>query len=566
MSELFGSLQTLMIDHIRLSLMSQIQNKQTTNIAQLIALALIVGAASWLYESITGEGKKSLQEISFDWRSYVFYKNCIIVEGKHVMGIDNYSRRPLTISNTFSKNFRAILFRVVKNIDDMKDVRELKEFATNVIKGEHYEDKNAENTKTIFTVSQKRPFMLDARREIYCIVKESGEQREEASVGISKNETRLVKFSINIFSYKSDVSVIKSFVSELKTEYTKYLEEKRRGKLFVYTLNNPEVHNSDDDDTVGGWQETPHETMKSFDNIFFEGKREVMQKIDFFINNKDWYKRNGVPYTLGIALYGPPGTGKTSFIKALATLLGRHIISIVLSRIKTKKQLHDFYFETQYSNANDKNAIGFNQKLIVFEDIDCVGDIVLKRKPKPKSDDNYSDIDADIDNLNDISPVSEMIEKPSKTQEDVVKKEIEKATKYVMKKLNGGGESSGAQYMNANQQDNIGLDDLLNLWDGIRENTGRIMIITTNHYSKLDPALIRPGRIDIALNLENASRNTIAEMHKHYYCVDMDPNDLALVPDKFYSPAEVINFYVSNHENPRGFIERLISAKKINDN
>lgn len=564
MSELFGSLQTLMIDHIRLSLMSQIQNKQTTNIVNLIALALIVGVASWLYETVTGEGKKGLHEISFDWRSYVFYKNCIIVEGKHLTGIDNYSRRPLTISNTFSKNFRAILFQVVKNIDDMKDVRELKEFATNIIKGEHYEDQNADNTKTIFTVSQKRPFLLDARKEIYCIVKESGEHREESSV--AKNETRLIKFNINVFSYKSDVSVIKSYISELKMEYTKYLEDKRRGKLFVYTLNNTEVHNGDDDDTVGGWQETPHETMKSFDNIFFEGKREVMQKIDFFINNKEWYKRNGVPYTLGIALYGPPGTGKTSFIKALATLLDRHIISIVLSRIKTKKQLHDFYFETQYSNANDKNTIGFNKKVIVFEDIDCVGDIVLKRKAKTKSDDNYSDIDADFENINESSDIiSDVIESSVKNPEDIVKKEIEKATKYVMKKMNGG-ENGGVQYINSNQQDNIGLDDLLNLWDGIRENTGRIMIITTNHYAKLDPALIRPGRIDIALNLENASRNTIAEMYKHYYSVDIDPIEFARIPDKFYSPAEVINFYVSNPENPRGFIERLMSAKRINDN
>ena len=49
MSEIFGSLQTLMVDHIRLSLMSQIQKGNTTNIAQLIVLAIIVGAASWLY-------------------------------------------------------------------------------------------------------------------------------------------------------------------------------------------------------------------------------------------------------------------------------------------------------------------------------------------------------------------------------------------------------------------------------------------------------------------------------------------------------------------------------------
>jgi len=560
MSEIFGSLQTLMVDHIRLSLMSQIQKGNTTNIAQLIMLAIVVGGVSWLYESVTGDGQKGWRDFSFDWRSYVMRKHCIVIEGKHVTGIDNYSRRPMTLANTFSKNFRAILFHVVQRIDAMNDVRELKEFATNIIKGEHYEDKNAEDIKTIFTVSQKLPFLLDAEREIYCIVKEAGEQREE---GVSKTESRIVKFTITVFSYKSAVSDIKEYVKNIRNEYTKYLEEKRRGKLFVYTLNNTEVHNDDDDDTVGGWQETPHETMKSFDNIFFEEKQDVMKKIRFFTENKEWYRRNGVPYTLGIALYGAPGTGKTSFIKALATMLDRHIISISLARIKTKKQLHDFYYETQYSNANDKNAIGFDKKIIVFEDIDCVGDIILKRKPKSNSKSDISDADsmddtADIDDFVDTSP-----SKPPLTPEDKVKHEIAKATKYVLKKMSSG-ENSGFGPMSSNQQDNITLDDILNLWDGIRENTGRIMIITTNHYDKLDPALIRPGRIDMGLNLGNATRNTIAEMYLHYYGAEIDSNDLALIPDRFYSPAEVINFYVSNHENPRGFIERLVSAKKIN--
>ena len=537
--------------------MSQIQKGNTTNIAQLVMLAIVVGGVSWLYESVTGEGHKGFRDFSLDWRSYVMRKHSIVIEGKHVTGIDQYSRRPITLANTFSKNFRAILFHVVQRIDNMKDVRELKEFATNVVKGEHYEDKNAEDVKTIFTVSQKLPFLLDADREIYCIVKEAGEQREES--GTAKNESRMIKFTITVFSYKSEVSVIKEYVKTIRQEYTKYLEEKRRGKLFVYTLNNTEVHNDDDDDTVGGWRETPHETMKSFDNIFFEGKQEVMNKIQFFTENKEWYRRNGVPYTLGIALYGAPGTGKTSFIKALATLLDRHIISMSLARIKTKKQLYDFYFETQYSNANDKNAVGFDKKIIVFEDIDCVGDIILKRKQKSKSDElmeieSLEDDEDFIDTSNAVKPL---------TPEDKVKREIAKATKYVLKRMNGEGCSTMGPMMSSTQQDTITLDDILNLWDGIRENTGRIMIITTNHYDRLDPALIRPGRIDMALNLGNATRNTIAEMYLHYYGVEIDPNDLALIPDLFYSPAEVINFYVSNHENPRGFVERLVSAKKI---
>ena len=44
------------------------------------------------------------------------------------------------------------------------------------------------------------------------------------------------------------------------------------------------------------------------------------------------------------------------------------------------------------------------------------------------------------------------------------------------------------------------------MWDGIRETPGRILIITSNHYNKLDPALTRPGRIDIELEMSKLSR------------------------------------------------------------
>jgi hypothetical protein len=555
MSEIFGTLQTLMIDHVRLSLMNQIRSGETIHIGKLVALALVVGVASWCYEYISSEGQKSLRDLSYEWRSYVQRKHVIVIEGKHSTGVDHYSRRPLVIANTFSKNFRAILFHVVKRLDSMDDVRELKEFATNVIKGEHYEGTvgPSEDVKTIFTVSQKTPFLLDANKEIYCTIKETGEQRD--SDNTSKTETRIVKFNINIFSYKSNISVLKEYINDLKTVYSKHLEEKRRGKLFVYTLNNVEVRNDDDDDTVGGWQETSHETMKSFDNIFFDGKHEILKKIDFFVNNKEWYKKNGVPYTLGIGLYGPPGTGKTSFIKALATRLDRHIVSMSLSRIKTKKQLHDFYFETQYSNANDKSAVGFDKKIVVFEDIDCVGDIVLKRKSAENSKDEIPDLSDDNDSDDFAEAVGAADNAPALEQS--IQRQITKAAKYVSKKMMSNGP------IGSSSQDNLTLDDLLNLWDGIRENTGRIMIVTTNHYSRLDPALVRPGRIDIALNLDNASQSTIAEMYEHYYEREIDPNDLAVIPDRFYSPAEVINFYVSNCDNPRGFIERLASAKRL---
>ena len=102
----------------------------------------------------------------------------------------------------------------------------------------------------------------------------------------------------------------------------------------------------------------------------------------------------------------------------------------------------------------------------------------------------------------------------------------------------------------------ITLDDILNLWDGIRETPGRILIISSNHYEKLDPALIRPGRIDITHELSNASHNTITELYFHLFKKNIEKTKLKKIKEYFYSPAELINIYVS-HKNETDFINRL---------
>eukprot|EP00978_Attheya_sp_CCMP212_P001551 scaffold3165_cov48-Attheya_sp.AAC.6 len=51
------------------------------------------------------------------------------------------------------------------------------------------------------------------------------------------------------------------------------------------------------------------------------------------------------------------------------------------------------------------------------------------------------------------------------------------------------------------QKDQLNLTGLLNVLDGVVDTPGRILIMTTNHPEMLDPALIRPGRIDKKLML-----------------------------------------------------------------
>ena len=106
-------------------------------------------------------------------------------------------------------------------------------------------------------------------------------------------------------------------------------------------------------------------------------------------------------------------------------------------------------------------------------------------------------------------------------------------------------------------EDPITLDDILNIWDGIRETPGRILIISSNHYNKLDPALTRPGRIDIAMEMSHASRQTIVEMYEHFFKCLLDPNQLNLIPDKKYTPAEVMNMYIRSSFSPEQFLKLL---------
>lgn len=63
----------------------------------------------------------------------------------------------------------------------------------------------------------------------------------------------------------------------------------------------------------------------------------------------------------------------------------------------------------------------------------------------------------------------------------------------------------------------VGLGSLLNSIDGVNAPSNMIYILTTNHIDKLDPALIRPGRIDIKLEIGYVTEETFKEFIKFHY-------------------------------------------------
>ena len=64
---------------------------------------------------------------------------------------------------------------------------------------------------------------------------------------------------------------------------------------------------------------------------------------------------------------------------------------------------------------------------------------------------------------------------------------------------------------------NLTFSGLLNVLDGVASAEGRILAMTTNHLSKLDAALIRPGRVDRRFNITHADAEQIGRMYMRFF-------------------------------------------------
>jgi hypothetical protein len=230
---------------------------------------------------------------------------------------------------------------------------------------------------------------------------------------------------------------------------------------------------------------------KRFGNIFGTDVRKVQRRVEFFANNREWYDEKGIPYQLGIMLSGLPGTGKTSLIRAIANMTKRHIVNVNFASITTASQLKNLFYNdkivvyTDTSLSDTKSYyIPIDQRLYVLEEIDAVGDILKQRRSDPNANDGGSD-------QNETIP------------------------------------------------DELTLGEILTVLDGTMEVPGRMIIMTSNHPEVLDRALLRPGRIDLNVRFENATRELIAEMYEAYLETPFPNHRIMDLPDGCLTPAEV---------------------------
>lgn len=207
--------------------------------------------------------------------------------------------------------------------------------------------------------------------------------------------------------------------------------------------------------------------------------------------------------------------------------------------VKTRVQLLQFFYESQYNAQNRPHSIGFDKKILVLEDIDCMGDLVKSRKNTTTSGDDAAAAVPDVEKLTKL------------LQQELPKSTVDSLMSKCAKQ----------------HEDGITLDDILNLWDGLCETPHRILILTSNHYDQLDPALVRPGRIDLTLNMGHVTAAVVKDMFTYLFEKPW-PEEVS-VPSSVSSlltPAHVINLFLQTGRDETAFLRALHvrkTAKKV---
>ncbi len=405
-----------------------------------------------------------------------------------------------SVATSIPKQYKAILHHMfVKNIDTKQIKRAYLSCHKNVL--------GLGDTKKLSTVggeSEKYDYAITYPRDILLgnnirLLSRCAYDGFKRTTNGDISTSPFVAYDIEIYSYTLTSEQLHKKLDKWTDAYDVHMNQINRGNQFYLMYEKSHTHMQTDvmrgeqpriPVTRYSFEIHRFDTKKTFDNVFFDEKELLLDRLNTFMHNKPLYDRMGQPHTFGMLFHGAPGCGKTSTIKAIANLTSRNVVNVSLSLIKTYKELRDVFFTSSYESIN----LEFDNKIIVLEDIDCMADVILARdavdkNPRAMVDGNVS--------------------------ADMIANAITRANKDEKKESNAG----------------ITLSELLNLLDGVLEQPGRMIIITTNHVDRIDPALLRFGRVDLKIEFKLCSLSVVRDITRHFFDAngkDARPDGVAL--------------------------------------
>jgi len=320
-----------------------------------------------------------------------------------------------------------------------------------------------------------------------------------------KRENQIIKLSVEIDN-KCKNDILEEFCSMC---VTKFLESQ------IGTTWKQQIYMNNENK----WKSEPSNITRGLNSVILQNdiKKTICDDLNMFLNSEDWYLQRDIPYTRGYLFYGPPGTGKTSLIKSLSLTYKRHLYYLMLQNIESDTELFELF-----------KSINFKDSIVVIEDIDLTIEAVKSRellqKEKEKEENekevpNYKSRDITFQHhLDTNNNINNNIHN-NNINEKIKKKEIT-------------------------------LSGLLNVFDGMVNCHGRIVIMTSNKPQFLDEALIRSGRCDMKILLDNCDKKQIAELYEMFFNKMANNNHLGKINAKNYSPAHISSIFLRYRNNP----------------
>lgn len=420
-----------------------------------------------------------------------------------------------------SDTFKAICLHIKKKINEGKTVNlcKLKELTHKL-----YSDESNDLKEILYIASQNEKFYLidEFDKDIYFQIKKSNLEINSGQ----KDPITGNNYTLIVSSNKKSLQFLQSYVDNILKEYYKVIEYQLLEKEYVF------IFEGSDNEGNLNFSSYPFTTTSNFDNFYHHEKEKIINQINFFRDNKDWYQKRGKPYTLGICTWGTPGCGKTTFEKIITSYLKRHLIIVDFSRIKNQREADLIFFSEKINNI----IIPYEKRIYCFPDVDRMTEIIQK------------DVNT---NKNDQSSLSNQ-------KKDILSSILSdkmEDTDNILKCPKNKSESP------------LNLSKILNILDGIPERTGQIVMMSCNHPEKLDKAFLRPGRIDILTEFKKMNFKDLQELVSNYYNISKESLETAALKksDNKWSPAEVFKICSQNKniqqclqelstQNPQEFI------------